>query len=79
MTKSEILEELKKLPPEELLAVIEAALGQVRQDLQQMKRPSSEMDLKRQMTIAAEALFADYATDHELTAFKDLDSEDFHA
>jgi hypothetical protein len=79
MTRSEILEELKKLPPEELLAVVEAALVQVREDLQRMKRPTPERDLKRQMAIAAEALFADYAADRELTAFTDLDAEDFHA
>jgi len=33
----------------------------------------------KKLAAAAEALFADYAGDGELTAFSVLDGEDFHA
>ncbi len=73
----EILEELKKLTPAERLSVIETALQQLRGELQQTQPVGEER--KRQLALAAEALFADYAADGELTAFSVLDSEDFHA
>ena len=79
MTKTEILKEIKKLPPEELITIIEAALTQIRQDYLQVKQPLSEAERKRQMALAAETLYADYTTDQELTAFTSLDAEDFHA
>jgi hypothetical protein len=77
MSKTEILEELKKLTPAERLGVIETALQQLRGELQQAEPTGEEM--KKQLTLAAEALYADYAADEELTAFSVLDSEDFHA
>ena len=77
MSKTEILEELKKLAPAERLSVIETALQQLRSDLQQTE-PARE-DEKKQLALAAEALFADYAADEELRAFSVLDGEDFHA
>jgi len=79
MTKTQIMEELKKLSPEELLTVVEAALRQIRRDLKETTQPLSQTENKRQLAIAAEALFADYATDRELTTFTSLDAEDFHA
>ena len=77
MSKTEILEELKKLAPVERLSVIETALEQLRGDLQQTE-PARE-ERKKQLALAAEALFEDYVEDEELRAFSVLDSEDFHA
>ena len=79
MSKKEILEELKKLTPAERLFVIEAALQELRGEIQQTEPPPSKEERKRKLASAAEALFADYAVDGELTAFSVLDGEDFHA
>lgn len=79
MSKKEILEELKKLAPAERLFVIEAALQELRGEIQETGSPPTREDRKRQLASAAEVLFADYATDGELTAFSALDSEDFNA
>jgi hypothetical protein len=77
MSKTEILEELKKLTPAERLSVIETALQQLRGDLERTE-PARENE-KKQLEFAAEALFADYTADDELRAFSVLDGEDFHA
>ena len=82
MTQAEILQELKKLTATEHLAVIEAALHLVREDLQQVEQveqPLSQAERKRRLAAAAEALLSDYAADGELTAFTALDHEEFHA
>ena len=79
MTQTEILQELKKLTSEERLAVAEAALTLVREELQRAGRPLSKTQMSQQMAQAAKALFRDYQTDTELTAFTVLDSEDFGA
>ena len=79
MTRSEILEELKKLTSAERLVVAEAALTLVREDLQRKGRPVSRTQISQQMEAAAQALLRDYQTDPELTAFSVLDSEDFGA
>jgi hypothetical protein len=79
MRQREFLEELKKLPAAERLATIEAALHLLYDDLRQTKEPSTKMKRKRQLAEAAKALLPDYSTDDELTAFKALDHEDFHA
>lgn len=76
MSKTEILEELKKLAPTERLGVIEAALKQLRGDLNETG-PARE-EKKKQLARAAEALYADYAADEELRAFSVLDGDDFH-
>lgn len=79
MTQIEILEELKKLTSTERLAVAEAALQLVRQDLKLAYQPLSNTQTGQQMEAAAQALLRDYQTDPELTAFTVLDSEDFGA
>ena len=80
MRERGILEELRKLPPAERLVIIEAALQQIREELQEITQSQlPARDSKAQLSTAAEALFADYATDSELTSFKALDSEDLHA
>ena len=79
MTRVEILEELKKLTTAERLAILEAALHMVREDLQEAGKPQIQAEEKLQMATAAEALLPDYETDDELTVFTALDSEDFCA
>ncbi len=78
MTQTEILEELKKLTPAERLAVVEAAIRLIREDLQRAMQPLTRADRTKQLAEAAEALLPDYTADGELTAFTALDGEDFH-
>jgi hypothetical protein len=80
MTQVGILEEFKKLTTTERLAIIEAALHLIREDLQQMEQPPGWEERKRQLAVAAEALLPDYMSGSgELTIFTVLDSEDFYA
>lgn len=79
MRQKDFLKELKKLPAGERLATIEAALHLLDEDLRQTKEPSTKMKRKRQMAEAAKTLLPDYSADDELTAFKALDHQDFHA
>jgi hypothetical protein len=79
MTQGEILDELKKLTTAERLAVMEAALRLIREDLRETERLLPFIERKQQLTTAAEALLRDYQTGGELTAFTALDSEDFSA
>jgi len=79
MKPLDFLKELQKLTPPEQLAVIEAAVQQLRADLEGTPPPKSLAERKMAMASAAEALQADYAVGGELTAFTSLDSEDFHA
>ena len=79
MTRVEILEEFRRLTTTERLAVLEAALHMVREDLQKAGRLEIQTEEKRQLAIAAEALLPDYEADDELTAFTALDSEDICA
>lgn len=73
MTQIEILQELTRLSPTERLAVIEAALHLVREDLQQVQQPLAQKDRKKRLAAAAEALLPDYTAGGELTAFTALD------
>lgn len=79
MKRNDLLKELQKLTPPERLAVIEAALQQLRADLEEPPAPLSVALKKQQLAAAAQALQADYAAGGELTVFTDLDAEDFHA
>jgi hypothetical protein len=79
MKRIDLLKELKKLTPPERLAVLEAALQQLRADLEGTPEPKSLAVRKQEMAAAAQALKADYAAGSELTAFIALDAEDFHA
>lgn len=75
MTLTEILEELSNLTNTERLMIIEAASHLMREEMQEAKQPLSDVEKKRRMALAAEALLPDYATDEELTAFTALDGE----
>jgi len=69
MTRTEILEELKKLTPAERLAVVEAAIRLIREDLQRAMQPLTRAERTKQLAEAAEALLPDYTAGGELTAF----------
>lgn len=69
MKSIDLLKELQKLTPPERLAVIEAALQQLRADLEGTPAPKSLAVRKQEMTAAAQALQADYAAGGELTPF----------
>ena len=78
MTRTDILEELKKLPADERLGIVESALRQLREQLL-----AGQLDIaaerRERLSIAADALKTAYETDSELTAFTTLDRDDFHA
>lgn len=67
MTANEIIKEIQKLPTQKQILVIEKTLHSLRkqEDANEMKK-------------AADALYLDYTTDKELTAFTNLDFEDFY-
>ena len=77
-TQVEILEELRKFPTLEQLAIIETVLHLVRQELQGPGELSVTKD-KQDLVAAAKALLPEYSTNSELTVFTALDDEDFYA
>ena len=79
MTRTEILQQLKLLPPLERLDLIEAALRLTRDDLRQAELPLAQSEKKKQLAVAAQALLPDYVPGGELTVFTALDGENFHA
>lgn len=79
MTRSAILQELETLPISDRLAIAEAALRSIRQEMQGQDDALDLPERKRQLATAAEALLQDYETDSELTSFTALDAEDFDA
>jgi len=78
MTRTDILEELNKLPADERLGIVESALRELREQLL-----AGHLDVaaerRERLSVAADALKTDYDTDSELTAFTTLDRDDFHA
>jgi len=78
MTQVDILQELNKFTALERLKVIEAAIHQIRKELDRTERKSNHTHQKAQLARAAKALLHDYETNDELVAFTMLDSEDFH-
>jgi hypothetical protein len=79
MTYTEILEALKTLSLTERLALMEATLQLMREELQPCEPPPAERDnTTQQLAAAAKALLPDYTSDSELTSFTALDSEDFY-
>jgi soluble cytochrome b562 len=67
MNAADIIKEIEKLPLSERISVIEKAVRALRQE-----------EDSRQMSRAARELQEDYNSDKELTAFTDLDMEDFY-
>lgn len=79
MGNSSLLEEMKKLPVEEQLELIEASLHSVRECLRAKARANNGLNLEQRMRDAAQRLLPDYENDPELTCFAVLDGDDFHA
>ena len=77
MTRTEILEELQKLPMAERLAIAEAALRLIREELRKAEPSLTEANRTEQLVAAAEALLPDYSAGGELTIFTSLEAEDF--
>ena len=77
MTRTEILEELQKLPMAERLAIAEAALRLIREELRKAEPSLAGAIKTEQLVAAAEALLPDYTPGGELTVFTSLDAEDF--
>ncbi len=77
MTRTEILDELQKLPMGERLAIAEAALHLIREDLRKAVAPPERTKRAEQLAAAAKALLPDYAPGGELSFFTSLDAEDF--
>jgi hypothetical protein len=78
MTYTEMLATLKKLTLTERLALVEAALHLMREELQEREQQPTTDEKAARLTAAAQALLPDYTTDTELTSFTALDSEDFY-
>jgi hypothetical protein len=79
MTQAEILEALRNLTATERITVIQAALQQIRDDLQHREQVLAQVDKKQRLALAAKALLPDYEAGGELTIFTALDSEDIDA
>jgi len=67
MSTTDILKEIDRLPFNEKLFVLEKTLKDI-----------LRYNYEQQMTIAAEAMENEYKTNPDLTAFSDLDMEDFY-
>ena len=78
MTYTEMLETLKQLTLTERLALMEAALHLIREELQQRAQQPALYERTERLAAAAQALLPDYTTETELTSFTVLDSEDFY-
>jgi hypothetical protein len=68
MTRTDILEELGKLPADERLVIVETALHQLREQFR-TGRSATAAERRERLSIAADALKTAYETDSELTAF----------
>ena len=77
MTRTEILDELQKLPMGERLAIAEAALHLIREEMGKGDASQERAKRTEQLAAAAKALLPDYSPGGELTAFTSLDAEDF--
>ena len=67
MKTEEIIKEIQRLPIHQRFYVIERAIKSIRRQ-----------DDKKQLEKAADALYSDYKSDEELTAFTKIDFEEFY-
>jgi len=79
MTQNQLLKEFERLPTDEQLEVIQAALRIVRQKWQQLNSHPVDGADQRRLREAANLLRQDYEQDEELTNLTALDGEPFHA
>ncbi len=78
MSRQEILEEIKRLTPEERLVLFEDTFQLIRQDLSRVEQPLSREERKRQLAEQAKLALPYYQNDEELTIFTALDGEDVY-
>ncbi len=67
MKTRELIKEIQKLPFRKRIYVIEQSMHLIR-----------KLDEEDQLKKAADELYEDYFSDHELTAFTNLDYENFY-
>lgn len=67
MRRDEIIKEIQLLPLQKRIYIIEEIIRSIRRQSE-----------KNQMEIAAESLYEDYSNDKNLTAFTDIDFENFY-
>jgi nucleoside diphosphate kinase len=67
MRTNEIIKVIQRLPIQKRIYVIEKAIHSIR-----------KQEDTNQMNIAADTIYTDYKSDKKLTAFTDLDFEDFY-
>ena len=67
MSTIELLKEIDKLPLNDKLFLLEKAIKDIQKH-----------NYEQQMTVAAESLEHEYKTNKDLTAFSNLDIEDFY-
>jgi len=67
MRTTEIIKEIQRLPLQDRMWIVEKAIHLIR-----------KQETTNQLQNAAEDLYADYASDKELTAFTHIDFEDFY-
>ncbi|MBL7128301.1 MAG: hypothetical protein ISS16_04870 [Ignavibacteria bacterium] len=67
MEAKELIEEIERLPVQERIWLIERTLKTIRTN-----------EIKDKIEAAVKELYSDYKTDKELTAFTDLDFEEFY-
>lgn len=79
MTKTDILEQLTDLDLAERLAIIEAAVHGIREELAGRGSGVAEAERAAELAAAATALLPDYEAGGELTVFTSLDAEPIHA
>lgn len=75
MTKYEILEEIRLMPPIERLEVVEFTLSLIREEM--MKVREDRQFQKLTLVNAAEMMRPYYVEGSELTEFSDMSKEDF--
>lgn len=78
MSAAEILEQLKQVPAEQRLEIVETVLNELRAEMERDPCTHAE-DAESRPRSAAQALLPDYTNDKELTAFTALDGEAIHA
>ena len=67
MKTKELIKEIQRLPINERILIVERTLKSIRMN-----------QSKKRMEKAANVLHADYRSDDELTAFTDIDFDDFY-
>ena len=67
MRTNQILQEIERLPIQRRMWIIEKTMKSIR-----------EIENRKKMEFAAEELYEDYKSNHELTVFTEIDLENFY-